>query len=104
MCDPLIEDCPTEEPTGPSMKDLEKPPEMMFTSSEIREANLEIMGAALTAMVYFVWHAFRYQGSVARKAVDTGIESVIDTGNKLKTGTSLRNYAGLAIYGTAWIT
>ena len=103
MCDPLVEDCPPEEPTGPSFEDMEKPSEELFTSSQIREANLKIMGAALTATIYFAWSALRYQGSVSRKALDTSIESVIDTGNKLKTGTTIRNYAGLVIYGSAFV-
>jgi len=60
MCDPLIEDCPTEEPTGPSMKDLHPIDEEEFTSNQIMAANLQILGAAMTATIFYAWNALRF--------------------------------------------
>ena len=65
MCDPLFEECPTEEPTGPSLADLQVPQEEhQYTDSEIMKANMYITMAALTATIYFVYDAFIFQSNV----------------------------------------
>lgn len=104
MCDPLTQDCPTEEPTGPSMKDLIQEEEDAYTSSEVMTANLMVMGSALTATLYFAWSAFAVSSSVVAKSRDVLWEANINSSNWHKTGNMLKDYLGLAVFLTAWVT
>ena len=61
MCDPVFQDCPTEDPTGPSVADIpkeakpiEEDVEKTFTDAEIFNANLQIDAAMTVAFVYLV--------------------------------------------------
>ena len=69
MCDPLIEDCPTEETTGQHLKDTEVSEESGFDSTEILNANLMIFGAAFVATFYSYFHALSYGDSKAVLAI-----------------------------------
>ena len=106
MCDPLFEDCPTEEPTGPSLADLMQPrDEKVYTDGEILEANLFIMGAALTATIYFAVDAFVIQSNNVTKGItETLYKSVVSSTTSWITANSIKNYLGLAIFATALIT
>ena len=106
MCDPLFEDCPTEEPTGPSLADLIQPrEEKVYTDGEILEANLYIMGAALTATIYFAVDAFVIQSNnVTKGMTETLYKSVVSSTTSWITANSIKNYLGLAIFATALVT
>ena len=65
MCDPVFEDCPTEDPTGPSIADIPKEAkpihedvEKTFTDSEIFMANLKLDAAMTVVFLYWVLDTF----------------------------------------------
>lgn len=65
MCDPVIQDCPTEDPTGPSIADLPKEArpiqedvETTFTDSEIFNAHLKLDAAMTVVWIYYVLDTF----------------------------------------------
>lgn len=107
MCDPLIEDCPTEEPTGPSMKDLHPIDEEEFTSNQIMAANLQILGAAMTATIFYAWNALRFNvnDNIKLKEFDaTWLLSLVKDNNNMKYAALIKDYGGLAIFFIATIT
>ena len=113
MCDPVFQDCPTEDPTGPSVADIPKSEKPIhedtvtkFTDSEIFMANLKLDGAMTVVAVYWVYDTF-----VVKKLAsyvlwtETNYPSVIGTSatNYWKLANMVYGYGGLAILGTAYI-
>ena len=65
MCDPVFQDCPTEDPTGPSVADIPKEAkpiqedvEKIYTDSEIFMANLKLDAAMTVVFIYWVLDTF----------------------------------------------
>ena len=112
MCDPVFQDCPTEDPTGPSITDLpkEKPPThddaVTFTDSEIFNANLTLDAAMTVVIIYWVLDTFTMKKmAYYTLTVETTYPALIGTSatNFWKLANMIHGYGGLAILGTAYL-
>lgn len=58
MCDPLVEDCPVEDPSGPAFGGRVQEDGSQVTSQEVLAANLSVVGALITMSAYLGFNQF----------------------------------------------
>ena len=58
MCDPLISDCPVEDPTGPTWDQFLDQFRDVPTQQEITEANLQVFASSAVFVLYLVYTEF----------------------------------------------
>ena len=103
MCDPMNQECPVEDPTGPSFGDMKTLTDDTISDAEILQANLAMFGALFTATAYYGYNQF-----VAYTVSDY---TTLMTNYKAKTSNSeFWNYANMtkgygltAVFGIAFV-
>ena len=96
MCDPLVSDCPVEDPTGPTWDQFLDHFRDLPTQDQITTANLELFASSAVFVLYLVLSQFWMTN--VYETLMTNYEAISST-NWWNLANMTKNYGGLGVFG-----
>ena len=104
MCDPMAQDCPVEDPTGPSFGDMKTMDQHNVDDLDILQANLTMVGALLTATLAFGYNQFVSSNVTDYTTLMSNYKTQTSNNEYWNYANMTKGYGLLAIYGIAFVS